>query len=330
MKRVAPLIVLGALTVATPASLGTRGDSSSAPRAAEAAPAEPALAPAPAPASGLVREAKQGQLFVYVPQDCFAEREVDLVVHFHGAPPVMGHALGEARLNAALAVENLGTISQDYGSAYTVVARLDDLVRRAMGLVARACPGQEYHPRRLALSAWSAGYAAVGAILSHPELAARVDAVLLSDGLHGAFLESGWRQLPLNALAPFVDFARRAVSGTRLMAITHTAIHTDGYASTTETTSFLLDRLGLERVVFVPAESRFGMDLESEAIRGNFTVEGYAGGDEAAHARQLHSMGRTLFAPLRRRWEATAAAVPSQPAPASSAAGPAPATPTSP
>jgi hypothetical protein len=104
-----------------------------------------------------------------VPQDCFDDRQIDLVVPFHGAPPVMGHALGEARLNAALAVENLGTISQDYASAYTVVARLDDLVRRAMGLVARLCPGREYHPRRLALSAWSAGYAAVGAILARPE-----------------------------------------------------------------------------------------------------------------------------------------------------------------
>ncbi len=330
MKRVAPLIVLGALTVATPASLGTRADSSPGDRAAAAAPPQPALTAAPAPVSGQVREAKQGQLFVYVPQDCFDDRQIDLVVHFHGAPPVMGHALGEARLNAALAVENLGTISQDYASAYTVVARLDDLVRRAMGLVARLCPGREYHPRRLALSAWSAGYAAVGAILARPELAAKVDAVLLSDGLHGAFVDSGWRQLPLNALAPFVEFARRAVSGTRLMAITHTAIHTDGYASTTETTSFLLDRLGLERVVFVPAEARFGMALESEAVRGNFSVEGYAGGDEAAHARQLHSMGQTLFAPLRRRWEATAAAIPSQPDPAASATGPAPATPTMP
>ncbi len=315
MKRVVPLIVLGALTVATPASLGTRGDADVEVRATPTAPA-PAPLSAPAPASGAVREAKQGQLFVFVPGDCGLGPEVDLVVHFHGAPPVLGRALREAGLNAAVAVENLGTISQDYGGAYTVVARLDDLERRAMRLVERACPGQTYRPRRLALSAWSAGYAAVGAILSHPELAARVDAVLLSDGLHGAFLASGWREMPLTALAPFVDFARRAVSGTRLMAITHTAIETAGYASTTETTSFLLDRLGMERVVFAPAESRFGMELESEASRGNFTVEGYSGGNEAAHARQLHSIGRTLFVPLRRRWEATAAAIPSPPPPA--------------
>jgi len=312
MKRVAPLIVLGALTVATPASLGTRGGSEPE-TPAPPVTASPERTRVPTPTSRGVREAKQGQLFVYVPEDCGLDPDVDLVVHFHGAPPALGRALGEAGLNAAVAVENLGTISQDYGGAYTVVARLDSLVRRAMELVARSCPGQSYRPRRLALSAWSAGYAAVGAILSHPELAARVDAVLLSDGLHGAFLASGWRELPLNALAPFVDFARRAVSGTRLMAITHTAIQTADYASTTETTSFLIDRLGLERVVFVPTETRSGMELESEAALGNFTVEGYSGGDEAAHARQLHSIGQTLFTPLRRRWEATAAAIPSPP-----------------
>src|SRR5207244_3237469 len=41
---------------------------------------------------------------------------------------------------------------------------------------------------RLALSAWSAGYGSVSAILRVPTNAKRVDAVLLADGLHSDFV----------------------------------------------------------------------------------------------------------------------------------------------
>jgi hypothetical protein len=46
------------------------------------------------------------------------------------------------------------------------------------------------HLGRIALSAWSAGFAAVGALFRQPTLAARIDAVLLADGPHANYMAS--------------------------------------------------------------------------------------------------------------------------------------------
>ncbi|MBN2196296.1 MAG: hypothetical protein JW751_26015 [Polyangiaceae bacterium] len=297
-----PLVFLGTLTLATPASR--------APLLRETEAAVEVLAPIvrEIPDSFLVplRGTKQDRLHVYFPASCAVGTEVDLILHFHGHPPALARALSESGVNAVLAVENLGVISRDYANIYSVVGVFDDLLRRALALLKRGCPDQEYRVRRIALSAWSAGYAAVGAILANPEYEARTDAILLSDGLHSGFMVQESRQLPPSAIRPFVAFAQKAVTGRRLMAITHTAIETREYASTTETTSFLLAELGVERVIHVPPVPRGGMSLESEASLGKLTVEGYGGGDEAAHAAQLHSMAQTLFTPLRNHWESTA------------------------
>jgi hypothetical protein len=44
------------------------------------------------------------------------------------------------------------------------------------------------------------------------------------------------------------------------------------------------------------------MTFLSRADAGNFHVQGYSGGNEQAHADQLHSFGDTLFPYLKERW----------------------------
>jgi hypothetical protein len=302
MRQFAPMIVLGTLTVATPASQGPVGEP-----LGNVEVAAPIVREAPETFSVPIRHEKQDRLHVFMPASCALGPGLDLVIHFHGAPPVIGRALSDTGMSAVFAVENHGIISKDYSSRFAVAGMFDDVVRRVLGLVQRGCPGPDYRPRRIALSAWSAGYAAVASILSDPGAEPRIDAVLLSDGIHSAFLHPQTRELPPGALAPFVRFAREAVAGRRFMGITHSAIPTDEYASTTESTTFLLAQIGVERLVLVPSVPKAGMRLESEARRGNFILEGFAGGDEAAHAAQLHGMWQTLFTPLRHHWETTPA-----------------------
>jgi hypothetical protein len=264
-----------------------------------------------------VRDFREAGLEVMVPSNCLeGDGSYDLVVHFHGAPSVMKAALSQSELNAALLVVNAGEISGDYADRYSPPGMLDWLLGRAQRVVSTQCPAADRRLRRLALSAWSAGFAAVAALLRSPEVYSRTDAVLLADGLHSALISRSPRALPPDALAVFKPFARASVDGQRYFALTHSAVPTDTYASTTECTNHLLAYLGIERV----KEGRPGplpdMWLDSSARRGGFLVEGYAGGDEHAHSQHLWAIGDTLFRRLRDYWAGaivppTASAAPS-------------------
>src|SRR4030095_6193760 len=68
------------------------------------------------------------------------------------------------------------------------------------------------HPQlgRLALSAWSAGYAAIEQIIRQPEHRRAVDAVLLFDGLHARYVPDTARVDP-NEVAPWESLAEDAM-----------------------------------------------------------------------------------------------------------------------
>src|SRR5205814_5085774 len=102
------------------------------------------------------------------------------------------------------------------------------------------------------LTSWSAGYGAVRAILRVPENYARVDRVLLMDGMHASYAgdapNTGPRQE--SVIAPedvnvFVKFARDAIAGRKRMFVTHSEIFPGTYASTTETADSIVSTLVL-------------------------------------------------------------------------------------
>jgi hypothetical protein len=126
--------------------------------------------------------------------------------------------------------------------------------------------------------------------------------VLLSDGLHCGFVgNERERQVNPAQMAAFMLFADQAVADKRLFAITHSTIATP-YASTTETSSFLLDAEGVTRLPVSLPGPRPDMELTSRADRGSFHVRGFAGMDKAAHANQLYGFGDLLLPYLRERW----------------------------
>jgi hypothetical protein len=157
-------------------------------------------------------------------------------------------------------------------------------------------------PKRIGLSGWSAGYGAIWRILDRSADAARIDSVLLADGLHAGFVgNERERQVNPAQMAAFALFADQAVQDKRLFAITHSTIATP-YASTTETASFLLDAEGVARIQIKLPGPRPDMELTSMGDRGSFHVRGFAGEDKAAHASHLHAFGDLLLPYLRERW----------------------------
>jgi hypothetical protein len=154
--------------------------------------------------------------------------------------------------------------------------------------------------RKIALSAWSAGYGAVEEILRQP-LAGRIDSVILLDGLHCDYTGGGG--LEPRQLDAFLKFARKAARGETLMVVSHSSIIPPGYASTTETANYLIDGLGGRPAISRPrAGDPMGLELISRFDRAGFHVRGYAGNAELDHCAHLGLFRDILRVHLAPRW----------------------------
>lgn len=226
---------------------------------------------------------------VFVPEGCSGA--YDVLLHFHGAYPYVKDLAEKAKLNAVVAVFNAGNGAEKYAQAYGAGGTLSSLLRQIDMATAPLC-GTNAKPRRVALSGWSAGYAAVEKLLVREEDRARVDVALLADGLHAGFTDRYKRTLAPNALQAFRDFGELAKQKQKLFAITHSSIMTDGYGSTTECSRFLM------KAINVPCD-----DPLVSGESGNFSVEGFTGDDRQAHIVQFRQMDTTLLSKLRERWQ---------------------------
>ena len=216
----------------------------------------------------------------------------DLVLHFHG------HDIARKDfVNAKLPVVLLG-MSLGSGGGYRTRLAGPEAFDHLVGAVEAALEKERKSPakaRRIALSAWSGGYEAVGMLLEHaPD---RVDAVILLDGLHGSRKPD---TLALQ-LEPFTKFAERAAEGEVSMVVTHSSIDPGTYASTTETAHHLIDAVG-GRPLSVRRDDRYGLELIEAFSQRSFHVRGYAGGGEADHCAHL-ALYRDGLAALARRWK---------------------------
>jgi hypothetical protein len=246
---------------------------------------------------------RRGRKIVTVPQVCRdGSGKYDLVVHFHGAPETIEPIFQRSAIDAVFVVVNLGVGSGPYEDAYRQDGSLARLLDEIDEVVAAACPHPNGSRGRLALSAWSAGYGAPYRVLANEKDRELVDAILLADGLHAGFLDKFRQKINEQQMAPFDAFAERALRGDALFGITHTAIVTPSYASTTETARYLVDKHGLEKQTAAEPGPRASMTLNSRADRGAFHVRGYAGGDTNAHCDHLYAIGDTLYPMLRERW----------------------------
>jgi len=238
---------------------------------------------------------------ISLPSGCRSvSKPYDLLVHFHGAPAVMEAAFEHSGIDGALVVYNLGLGSGAYEDPYSIPNSYDHMLESVRLGVRELCP-MAAQPKRVALSGWSAGYGAILHIIDRAKDAARVDAVLLADGMHVGFEPVGFRKVNAISMAPFTLFADEAIAGKKLFAITHSTIQTP-YASTTETAEFLLDTEGLPVDRTEVQGPRPGMIRTSRADREGFHMLGFAGEDKAAHCDHLFAFGELLLTPLQERW----------------------------
>jgi hypothetical protein len=295
-------------------------------------PPAPTVAPTTPPtptASGADAHVKRGTFasvgrgVLYVPTAFSSpDGHFDLVIHYHGNTQLIEASVDAVQLNALVLIVNYGEGSDRYSSPLKVRGAFDQLLGSIETVAAERLHLEHPRIRRLALSGWSAGYAAIGQILGSRSQLDRVDAVLLMDGIHGSFLPGSSTEIHPLTLKPFLEYARRAVAGDKLMFITHSAIETDGYSSTTQTTDALLAALGLQRrpvtdpaaspapvtldvaVRAFPTGERRWLTVESEVHEGSFTLLGCHGKGKGDHIAHLAQMSKTVLPALVDRWRA--------------------------
>lgn len=237
----------------------------------------------------------------------------DLLVHFHGNTAVVKESVEVADLNVMVAMVNLGVGSAPYEEAYAVPGTWEKLLE-SIDRAVRDRGVRAPRLRRVALSGWSAGYGAISTILQVRRGRENLDAILMLDGIHCGFENTG---LNPRQLAPFASAAKKAAAGEMLFTITHSAIDPKAYASTTATADYLLDAVGAHRDAPEPAPPYLSLEsmkgavakaLEkkmvptSEAHKGSFIVRGYKGEEPEHHMAHLFQMGATVLPDLVQRW----------------------------
>lgn len=229
-------------------------------------------------------------------RDELADREsLDVLVHFHGAPEVPIEATEMAGAAVALIVVNLGSGSRAYEQPFAGT----DAFHRLLGVAADTL-GKDFG--HIYLSAFSAGYGAVRALLSDND-APQIEGVLLLDGLHTSYIPDGMPiadggRIDTTLLAPFLEFAKQAAAGEKTFVFTHSEVFPGTFASTTESADHLIESLGLTRRA-VLKWGPVGMQQLSETMLRGFVVLGFAGNSAPDHVDHLHGMGDFLSLLIR-------------------------------
>ena len=214
--------------------------------------------------------------------------DVPLFIHFHGGTWIP--EVAAAKVSAAVISVQLGAGSTTYAKPFAEVKAFAELLQEAEMKAERKFG-------RVGLTAWSAGYGAVRAILKARAHYERVEFVLLLDGLHAGYVNGkpGPKESELVAddLSVFVTLAKDAVAGKKQFLLTHTEIFPGTFASTTETADYLLKQLNLKRKAVLrwgPMETQ----ILCEAKQGRFHLLGFAGNSAPDHVDLLHALPALL------------------------------------
>jgi hypothetical protein len=221
---------------------------------------------------------------LFIPEGLNTERPVPLFIHFHGVAWIA--ELAASRRQTAVLTVNLGQGSAAYARPFADPKVFHELLKEAetKGGVKFGFVG---------LTAWSAGYGSVRAILQDKAAYDRVDFVVLIDGMHASYTDQTGKAIVPEHVEIFVRFAADAAVGKKQMIVTHSEIVPGTYASTTETADYLLGRLELKRELMAK-EGPLKTRQLSEAKKGRLTLIGYAGNTAPDHIDQLHCLPEYL------------------------------------
>ncbi len=187
-----------------------------------------------------------GLLYLPTSAPAQAPARLDLLVHFHGHPPLVASNFIRSDLPGALVVLNERGLSSAYARPYRDPGTFESLLA-VVRTHAGAARGHAVGEGRLVVSSFSAGYGAVRELLAQP-VADRITDLVLADSLYaGHVVASDGTRVPDPAqMAGFERWAVRAARGEVGMVVTFSELVPGDYASTGETADRLRAAAGLE------------------------------------------------------------------------------------
>lgn len=230
---------------------------------------------------------------IFVDSQCRNASSYSLWIHFHGTDYVPVYAMQTSARPEVLVSINLGAGSSRYETPFQE-RDLFSLILERVNTYLENHIQTGFQLESLNLSAFSAGYGAVRALLQQPKNAEQIDRILLLDGLHTDYIPAGQPlaqggQLNTEKLDPFVQFARQALAGKKSFVFTHSEIFPGTYASTIECADYMIEQLGLERKA-VLKWGPLGMQQLSKVCKGHFQILGYAGNTAPDHIDHFHGL----------------------------------------
>ena len=220
-----------------------------------------------------------------------AAETVDLVVHFHGAPQVVEREFTAAGLRAVLVTVNYRGLSSVYEKPFSDPKLFRTLLDETLvELKARELVSQGANWQHVCVSAFSAGFGAVRAVLRVSEHFDRIDTLYLADTLYAGYVQQGdQRKVNPENMRGFRRFAAEAAAGRKTMIVTHSYLEPGSYAGTHETADDLIAFVGAKRRP-VDKPGPASMRIVSRVDRGNFHVYGCAGTTGEDHMEHLRNM----------------------------------------
>ena len=245
------------------------------------------------------RRISMGQLLAPQTGGLTSSGGFDLIVHFHGHYPIRKEFVKEAKGIVLVAID-LGVGSGAYSNAFSNPQAFPRLIESVEKEMARRSGRKKTHVRKLALSSWSAGYGAVGKILEQ-EWGKKVDALILLDSVHAGYADAKAKTLEVGQIEPFLEFARQAARGRKLMFQSHSSIIPPGYASTREVSDYMVRKLG-GKLRKGHRSDVLGLTLFERYDRRGYHVRGYKGNDKPDHCAHIGLMKDVLKVHINPRW----------------------------
>lgn len=223
----------------------------------------------------------------------------DLLVHFHGAEPVRKE-LSPLDLPLVIVAIDAGTRSGHYGKLLAEPSSFERLLAAVEQHLAAITGRADAHAAHVAVSSWSAGYAAVSRALA--QAPKRIGGFILLDSLYASYAPNQ-RDIAKGVLDGYLAAAQAAARGGPPFYLSHSGVRTDGYASTSEVATALLDGLEATSVaVSGDIEEEDEADQPRHAplrlVRmydaGRLVIRGYAGAGPDDHCAHLRLLKRAL------------------------------------
>lgn len=243
---------------------------------------------------------KLGKLLVPPGGGLRADGAFDLLVHFHGAEPVRKE-LAPQDLSLVVFAVDAGTRSSHYGKLLAEAGSFERLLGAIEQQIASITGRADAHAAHVAVSSWSAGYAAVSRALA--QAPKRIGALVLLDSLYASYAPNG-HDVAKGSLDAYVAAAQAAARGGAPFFLSHSGVRTDGYASTSEVATALLDGIGATSVAVsgdVEDDDDAPEEPQNAPLRlvrmydaGRLEIRGYGGAGPDDHCAHLRLLKRAL------------------------------------